>query len=81
VKLTIILALSLFFFVALGRRQKNNIGEKHSFTWQEAKPSAESELDRLSQAFVQLADHSRPAIVQIRVTYARWKGHTDAGFR
>ena len=38
------------------------------FTWREAQASEDSELDRLNRAFVQLADHSRPAIVQIRVT-------------
>ena len=37
------------------------------FTWREAQASEDSELDRLNRAFVQLADHSRPAIVQIRV--------------
>ena len=37
--------------------------------WRDAQPtSGESELDRLNRAFVQLADQSRPAIVQIRVT-------------
>jgi serine protease Do len=80
VKLTIILALSLVFFVAPRTSAENNIGEKHSFTWQEAKPSAESELDRLSQAFVQLADHSRPAIVQIRVTTQDGKGTPTQAF-
>src|SRR6185295_3156424 len=37
------------------------------FTWREAQASEDSELDRLNRAFVQLADHARPAIVQIRV--------------
>src|SRR5262245_66645316 len=37
--------------------------------WREAETtSGETELDRLNRAFVQLADKSRPAIVQIRVT-------------
>lgn len=37
--------------------------------WREAQPSgSESELDRLNRAFVQLAQSSRPAIVQIRVS-------------
>src|SRR5437762_11769385 len=39
-----------------------------SFTWRDAQPSADPELDRLNRAFVELADHGRPAIVQIRVT-------------
>ena len=66
-KLSIILALSFLFLVAPWTSAENTIGDKHSFTWQEAKPTTESELDRLSHAFVQLAEHSRPAIVQIRV--------------
>ena len=40
-----------------------------SFTWRDALPEAgDTELDRLNRAFVQLANHSRPAIVQIRTT-------------
>jgi serine protease Do len=40
-----------------------------SFTWRDASPEAgDTELDRLNRAFVQLANHSRPAIVQIRTT-------------
>jgi Trypsin-like serine proteases, typically periplasmic, contain C-terminal PDZ domain len=45
------------------------------FTWREAQASEDSELDRLNRAFVQLADHSRPAIVQIRVTTQDAKGN------
>lgn len=66
-KLSIILALSFLFLVAPWTSAENKIGDQHSFTWQEAKPTADSELDRLNHAFVQLAEHSRPAIVQIRV--------------
>ncbi len=37
--------------------------------WREAEPAGgETELDRLNRAFVQLANNSRPAIVQIRVS-------------
>jgi serine protease Do len=37
------------------------------FTWRDApSPAPESELDRLSRAFVQLADQTRPAVVQVR---------------
>ena len=37
--------------------------------WRDAQPtSGDSELDRLNRIFVQLANQSRPAIVQIRVT-------------
>jgi serine protease Do len=46
-----------------------------SFTWREAQPSTgDSELDRLSRAFVGLANHARPAIVQIRTTSQETKG-------
>ena len=49
-----------------------------SFTWREA-PSGpgDSELERLNQAFVRLADHARPAIVQIRTTILEAKGGTE----
>ena len=43
--------------------------------WRDAQPATgESELDRLNRAFVELANHSRPAIVQIRVTGQETKG-------
>jgi len=42
--------------------------------WRDAHESGDSELDRLNRAFVQLAEHSRPAIVQIRVTAQEAKG-------
>lgn len=43
--------------------------------WRDAEPSgSETELDRLNRAFVQLANNSRPAIVQIRVTAEDSKG-------
>ena len=43
--------------------------------WRDAPPvAAETELDRLNRAFVQLANVSRPAIVQIRVTGQETKG-------
>jgi serine protease Do len=43
--------------------------------WREAQPTAgETELDRLNRAFAQLADNSRPAIVQIRVSGTDAKG-------
>jgi serine protease Do len=45
------------------------IAKTLAIKWLDAQPATgESELDRLSRAFVQLANHSRPAIVQIRVT-------------
>ena len=79
-KLSIILALSLLFLIAPWTSAENNIADKQSFTWQDAKPGTETELDRLSQAFVQLADHSRPAIVQIRVTVQDGKGTSTQPF-
>jgi len=43
--------------------------------WRDAQPAgAESQLDRLNRAFIELADQSRPAIVQIRVTGQEIKG-------
>ena len=43
--------------------------------WRDAPPAVgETELDRLNRAFVQLANNSRPAIVQIRVTGQETKG-------
>ena len=51
------------------------------FTWREAQASEDSELDRLNRAFVQLADHARPAIVQIRVTDAGRKRQPGAASR
>jgi serine protease Do len=42
--------------------------------WRDAQPTGgDSELDRLNQAFVQLANQARPAIVQIRVTGSETK--------
>jgi len=47
--------------------------------WREALESeADSELDRLNQAFVRLASHARPAVVQIRVTNEN-PGKADPG--
>ena len=63
--------LFLIMFLALCRAMsmaEDRPSVNSSFTWRDAQPSADSELDRLNRAFVQLADHARPAIVQIRVT-------------
>lgn len=50
--------------------------------WREAPETAnETELDRLNRAFVQLANNSRPAIVQIRVTGLDAKGTQSQGSR
>ncbi len=63
--------LSIFFLFwlagALPAQEKPNRG--YPPTWSDAKPTpGDTELDRLNQAFVQLANNARPAIVQIRVT-------------
>ena len=50
--------------------------------WREAQPAAgETELDRLNRAFAQLADNSRPAIVQIRVSGTDVKGSQSLASR
>jgi serine protease Do len=49
-------------------------GAASTFSWRDAQPSGETELDRLNRAFVQLADRARPAIAQIRVTTQETKG-------
>lgn len=55
-------------------------GAISSFTWREAQAAGDSELDRLNRAFVQLADSSRPAIVQIRVAVQDTKGTPAQSF-
>ena len=47
-------------------------------SWRDAQPtSSDSELDRLNRAFGQLANQSRPAIVQIRVTGQETKANQN----
>lgn len=51
-----------------------------AFTWRDAPSSApESELDRVSRAFVQLADQARPAVVQIRAAAHDAKNPSGSG--
>ncbi len=65
--LTIVLATILAF--AVTARAAEEISATLSFTWRDAPPlAANSELDRLNRAFVQLAEQSRPAVVQIRAS-------------
>lgn len=53
---------------------QDSIATTAVINWRDAQPtSGESELDRLNRAFVQLANQSRPAIVQIRVTGSETK--------
>lgn len=54
----------------------NDAPQKKLITWREAEPGGESELDRLSRAFVQLAQQSRPAVAQIRVSGQEVKGNS-----
>jgi len=62
-----LLAAGLFFPASL--RGEAKLDKSSLVNWREAQPSTgESELDRLNRAFVQLAQSSRPAIVQIRVS-------------
>lgn len=62
----IVLAL-LLVFVAAARAVEDKGMHSLPFTWRDAQPgAANSELDRLNRAFVQLAEQSRPAVVQIR---------------
>jgi serine protease Do len=61
----IVLAMLLAF--ALTAHAAEEISSALPFTWRDARPvAADSELDRLNRAFVQLANQSRPAVVQIR---------------
>jgi serine protease Do len=48
---------------------EEKLKQSASLSWREAEPAGiETELDRLNRAFVQLANSSRPAIAQIRVS-------------
>jgi S1-C subfamily serine protease len=61
--------LTLLLATAPAALPAQDLAAKTVINWRDAQPATgESELDRLSRAFVQLANHSRPAIVQIRVT-------------
>jgi serine protease Do len=61
--------LTLLLVTAPAALSAQDLAAKTVINWRDAQPgSGESELDRLSRAFVQLANHSRPAIVQVRVT-------------
>jgi serine protease Do len=54
---------------------EENLNHSSLINWREAEVTAkESELDRLNRAFVDLAEQSRPAIAQIRVTGEVAKG-------
>jgi serine protease Do len=78
VKLTAIIATAILTIVpgALLAETAN----VHPFAWRDA-PAGESdtELDRLSRAFVDIAEQARPAVVQIRATAPDGKNSTATG--
>jgi len=64
-----ILFTFLLLTISTGVPQTEESARAPSSIWRDAaQTDGDSELDRLSRAFVRLADNSRPAIVQIRVT-------------
>ena len=77
-----LLLASLCFPAALGA--ETNIDKSSLVNWREAQPpTSESDLDRLNRAFVRLAQISRPAIVQIRVSgpdNSPTQGNRGSGF-
>ncbi len=72
----------LFFPAALRGETKSD--KSSLVNWREAQPAnSESELDRLNRALVQLANSSRPAIVQIRASgpdNSQTQGSRGSGF-
>lgn len=79
-KLAAIFVTTFLAFVPTLLAAQDHASAKSSFSWRDAQPAGESELDRLNRAFVQLADHSRPAIAQIRVTIQDAKGSAAQPF-
>ena len=75
VKLAVASLFVLFgLLTTTGSAQETNAKVFHPI-WRDAEPSVgENELDRLNRALVDLANQSRPAIVQIRVTGQEAKG-------
>jgi serine protease Do len=62
-----VIVVGMLLACAISARAAEEISSALPFTWRDAQPvAADSELDRLNRAFVQLADQSRPAVVQIR---------------
>lgn len=60
------LVIAILFAVAPAASMAETVAGR-AFTWRDASGGTpDSELDRLSRAFVQLADQTRPAVVQIR---------------
>ena len=65
----------LLLAMATGISAAEEARKSPSSVWRDApQADGDSELDRLSRAFVRLADSARPAIVQIRVADANAKG-------
>lgn len=80
----IVSLLAAGFFSPAPLRGETNLDKSSLVNWREAQPlGSETELDRLNRAFVQLAQNSRPAIVQIRVSGAennQTQGSRGSGF-
>ena len=73
---TIATAILIFVPVAL----MAETATVRALTWREAPASAsDSDLDRLSRAFVELAEQVRPAVVQIRTTGPDGKNAAASG--
>ena len=76
--------LAAGFFSPAPLRGEAKLDKSSLVNWREAQPSGnETELDRLNRAFVRLAQNSRPAIVQIRVSGAensQTQGSRGSGF-
>lgn len=61
---------------------QEHAGIQPALTWRDAQPGyGDSELDRLNRAFVNLASHARPAVVQIRTTGAENAAPESPGTR
>lgn len=77
-----LLLTSVFFPATL--RGETKLDKSSLVNWREAQPpTSESDLDRLNRAFVQLAQISRPAVVQIRVNgpdNSQTQGSRGSGF-
>ncbi len=75
-KLPVLFGMFFLILVSTPLSAAEKPGAASAFIWRDAQPSGETELDRLNHAFVQLAEHARPAIVQIRVTTRETRGKT-----
>ena len=79
-KLSVLFGMFCLTLVSALLAPAEKTGAASAVIWHDAQPSGETELDRLNHAFVQLAEHARPAIVQIRVTTRETKGKSAEAF-